>query len=189
MNRSILNAMKIAALVLFAMWATSTATEKMADKVYAKHEKRVLEFAHRKEVLADSLQEIADSLSFERDSLAIVANMRHAPLPARIAAVRELPVRDTAIVAELNAIIDVQEVVIADQKQAIAQSIQIEAKLRGSITHLEEANDSLVAQINRPKPKPSRWSIGATAGMCVGVNGTQAYNGPCISFGVSWKVL
>lgn len=191
MNRSVFNALKVAAVVLVACWLVSNAAFGIAERNYSKHEQRTLDFAKRKEQLADSLVAANVSLARQRDSLAVVAAEKQKTITKRIEAVRLVPVPPEALplVDTLNAIIDDQQEVIATQKRALDMGRDVEAKLRRALVASDARGDSLQAFIEKPKPKPRRWGLTVGGGACIGVNGTQVYNGPCLNVGISWRIL
>jgi uncharacterized coiled-coil protein SlyX len=187
MNKALLNAIKVAALVLLAMWITSVAANNMSERTYAKHEKRVLEFARRKEMQADSLTAYADSVARQRDSLAVVASEKQKVVTKRIETVRLVQIPDTcqSLVAQYDSIVVEQQDIIGNLNWALRDSRTVEQKLRESNRLLDERGDSLQAHILRPKKKPSRLALAAFGGQCVGMNGT----GPCIGVGLSWRIF
>lgn len=187
MNKALLNAMCWAAVVLLAMWATSHVVSSMSERTYQKHEKRVLEFAKRKEQQADSLTAFADSLAKQRDSLAVVAAEKVRVVRERIESIRLVSVPDTckSVVAAYDSVVTDQQEIIGGLNWALRQSQEIEAKLRQSNRMLDERGDSLQAHILRPKPKPSRLSLGLFAGQCASTLGTS----PCVGVGVSYRIF
>jgi hypothetical protein len=191
MNRSVLNAMLWAGVVLVAMALASKAAFHMSELTYSKHEKRVLEFAKRKELEADLRTWEAEQLMRQRDSLAVVASEKQKTITRRIESVREVPVPAEAkpLVDTLNAIIDDQNELLVIQGTEIRQGREIEAKLRGALSASNARGDTLQAFIERPQPKPRRWGLTVGAGHCVGTNGTQVYNGPCLNVSVSWRII
>jgi hypothetical protein len=187
-NRSVLNAMKVAAVVLVACWLVSNATSSIAERTYSKHEKRVLEFAKRKELQADSLESLADSIAKQRDSLAVVASEKQKTITRRIESVREVPVPAEAkpLVDTLNAIINDQNELLVIQGNEIRQGREIEAKLRGALSASNMRADSLHYLVNLPRPKAPRASVGIFVGPCATQTGAYPF---CAGVGVSWRIL
>jgi hypothetical protein len=181
-NKTLLNAMKIAALVLLAMWITSVAANNMSERTYAKHEKRVLEFARRKEMQADSLQAVADSLRPLADSIITVQRVKTVYIRQ---AVELLTPPVTSGDTARDYIIAAQDSVIVGLNEAVDKMREAEAALRGALQRSDERGDSLQAHILRPKKKPSRLALAAFGGQCVGQNGT----GPCMGVGLSWRIF
>jgi hypothetical protein len=181
-NKTLLNAMKIAGLVLLAMWITSVAANNMSERTYAKHEKRVLEFAHRKELEADSLRAVADSLKPLADSIITVQRVKTVYIRQ---AVEALPPAVTPSDTARDKVIASQDSVITGLNEAVDKMREAEAALRGALVRSDERGDSLQAHILRPKKKPSRLALAAFGGQCVGMNGT----GPCIGVGLSWRIF
>jgi hypothetical protein len=177
------NVVKLLLWSIALIWLAQQGTAVLADRHYAKHEQRVLDFARRQEVKADSLQEIADSLSNERDSIAVVTQVRTVYVREQIAA---LPPAVTPSDTLRDAVIALQDSIITDQRKAIDAGLQIEAALRGALAASDERGDSLLAFIQKPKSKPSKMSIGVTAGPCVSEHGTSKL---CVTAGVNWKIL
>jgi hypothetical protein len=182
MNKTLLNAMKVAALVLGAMWITSVAANNMSERTYAKHEKRVLEFARRKEMQADSLQAVADSLRPLADSIITVQRVKTVYIRQ---AVELLTPPVTSGDTARDYIIAAQDSVITGLNEAVDKMREAEAALRGALVRSDERGDSLQAHILRPRKKPSRLALAAFGGQCVGMNGT----GPCIGVGLSWRIF
>jgi hypothetical protein len=187
-NRSVLNAMKVAAVVLVACWLVSNATSSIAERTYSKHEKRVLEFAKRKEQQADSLESLADALARQRDSLAVVASEKQKTIIKRIESAREVPVPAEAkpLVDTLNAIIDDQNELLVIQGREVKLGREIEAKLRGALSASNMRGDSLLYLVNLPKPKAPRASVGIFVGPCATQTGAYPF---CAGVGVSWRIL
>lgn len=187
MNKSVFNALKVAAVVLVACWLVSNAAFSIAERNYSKHEQRTLEFAKRKEAEADSLKALADSASRQRDSLAVVAAEKQKTITKRIETIRLVPVPPEAVllVDTLNAIIDDQQEVIAAQKRALDMGRDIEAKLRRALLASDARGDSLVALVQAPRKKPSRWALAVFAGQCV----SGIKTGPCVGAGVSYRIF
>jgi hypothetical protein len=187
-NRSVLNAMKVAAVVLVACWLVSNATSSIAERTYSKHEKRVLEFAKRKEQQADSLESLADALARQRDSLAVVASEKQKTIIKRIESVREVPVPAAArpLVDTLNAIIDDQNELLVIQGNALRLGQKIEARLRGALGASESRADSLHYLTSLPRPKAPRASVGIFVGPCATQTGAYPF---CAGVGVSWRIL
>jgi hypothetical protein len=182
MNRSVFNALKVAGLVLVAMWLTSQLAFDMSERTYSKHEQRVLEFAQRKEILADSLQAAADSVAKQRDSLAIVAHEKQKTIIKRIETVREVSKPDPA----RDSIIDDQQNAITDLNRALRFGQQAEADLRRASNAWKARGDSLEALVRTPRKRPSRLSVGVYAGPCVSEIGVSRV---CAGVGVGWKLF
>jgi hypothetical protein len=179
---SVLNALQIAGLVLAAMWITSVAANNMSERTYAKHEARVLAFAQRKELEADSLRAVADSLKPLAGSIITVQRVRTVYVRQ---AVEALPPAVTPSDTARDQIIASQDSIITGLNEAVDKMREAEAALRGALVRSDERGDSLQAHILRPKKKPSRLALAAFGGQCVGMNGT----GPCIGVGLSWRIF
>jgi hypothetical protein len=182
MNKTLLNAMKVAALVLLAMWITSVASNNMSERTYAKHERRVLEFARRKQIERDSAVAVADSLKPLADSIVTVERVRTIYVRQ---AVEALPPAVTPSDTARDQIIAAQDSIIVGLNVAVDKMREAEAALRGALVRSDERGDSLQAHILRPRKKPSRLALAAFGGQCVGMNGT----GPCIGVGLSWRIF
>jgi hypothetical protein len=170
MNKTVLNAMKVAALVLLAMWITSVAANNMSERTYAKHERRVLEFAQRKELEADSLRAVADSLRPLADSIITVQRVRTVYIRQSVEA---LPPAVTPSDTARDQIIAAQDSVITGLNEAVDKMREAEAVLRGALVRSDERGDSLQAHILRPKKKPSRIHLNVTCGESVTLLGTS----------------
>jgi hypothetical protein len=182
MNRSVFNALKIAGLVLVAMWLASQLAFDMSERTYSKHERRVLEFAQRKEIVADSALALADSVIRQRDSIQAASHEKQKTIVKRIETVREVSRPDPA----RDSIIDDQQEVITDLNRALRFGQQAEAELRRASNAWKARGDSLEAFIQKPRPKPSRLSVGVTVGPCVHEEGVSKV---CVTAGASWRVL
>jgi hypothetical protein len=188
MHRALLNALCWAGVVLVAIALASNAAFNIAERNYSKHEKRTLEFARRKELQADSLESLADSIAKQRDSLAVVADQKQKTIVRRIASVREIPVPAEAkpLVDTLNAIIDDQNELLVIQGNEIRLGREIEAKLRGALSASNMRADSLLYLTSLPRPKAPRVNVGVFVGPCVTQTGAFPF---CAGVGVSWRIL
>ena len=149
---------------LALIWLAQQSTAILADRHYAKHERRVIEFAKRKELLADSLQAVADSLANERDSVVVVTKVRTEYIRQQV---NSLPPAVTPSDSARDRIIAVQDSIITDQQIAIDAGREIEAKLRGALDAATVRGDSLLALVQAPKRKQSRIGLGVFTGVCV----------------------
>ena len=190
-NKLIIRGIVLAFSLLFLWWVFSSIAFGIAERNYSRGEKRVLEFAKRKEVYADSLEAAADSLRAQRDSALAATTVRVEYIKTYI---KTLPQPDSACnascaeaIAKRDTVIAVQDSLITTQQDLLKASQEIEAKLRGALASQTMRGDSLAAWMARPKPKPSRWSIGFTCGE--GIHVATPSIGPGCVFGLSYKLI
>lgn len=184
MNTAILNAIKVAAVVFVAIWLYGLAADKYYQHQYGRYEARVIEYAQKQEARADSLKAWADSLSNERSREVAAVTERVRYVKTYIADVAP-PVTPSDSLRDR--IIAAQDSIITDLQSALSKSMEVEAALRGALQASEARGDSLLAFIRKPKPKPSKWSIGVSGGpKCITADGVQSW---CVVAGVSYKVL
>lgn len=182
----------VVALALLMTWQLATcATQELAEKHYGERVERLLELADSTRIENRALKRKAQADSARADSVARLAAAMGRQTRERIVVVRDSFPAVTRADSARDEVIDSLALESTRWQNAYTTQLEATASLRTALMQSEIVNDSLSAALkDRPKPKkPSRLGLTVGAGQCIGVNGTQVYNGPCVNASVSWRII
>jgi hypothetical protein len=179
---SVANVVQLALWSLVLIWLSTTSIAKLAERYYGKAEQRVLTYAESQRVRANHAEQRADSLANARSVKVAETRVRTVYVQQQAKA---LPPAVTPSDTARDAIISQQNALIVDLNDAIDTGLQVEAALRGALKAESARGDSLLAFIQRPKPKASRVVLGVFVGPCMSEQGASRV---CVGAGIGIKL-